>query len=580
MATAWISNWSPINSFPNYHGPYEVGTVDVEVPAADLPPPSAVPEDAPPTIAFRMFYPCVKPSSSAVNRPVRWIPQPQRLTTAALMKFLGVRERAAGMASYLLQHLYWINIQAHRNAQLLEPPTSNGRWPVTIFSHGLAGSRNAYSYICGDLASNGMIVIALDHRDGSSPVQYVRATAETEAHIVHTIKISHEPSNEVYEARDKQLRIRLWEISVALEALMKIDAGEEVENLDQNTSRRRQERVEVLWQFDGKLDIHRAGKVSWVGHSFGAATIIQLLKSIYYSSERPEGAGTPLVTPNADAAILHQIMPESPVLLLDLWGLPLQSPEQTFLWEKPLPSYSARGPQGENILSILSEGFRNWQDNLNINKHVAGPSGSSTPSEAPRLTREKGRLLPSWARLQEQSPSRDSGYASQDTHSPTRSLTMHARGGSDIPQLSQSSSQNPSPHGRSRTSKSPHMFFVQRSQHFNQSDFGILFPFLARRFTKAEEPERILELNTRAMVQVMREAGIEVAGEDDREVLDVDNNIRRWFSIPLEDNKNLATENKALDAVNRKLSINTTNSDAAPNDVIMGDQKMETQLEC
>ena len=77
-----------------------------------------------------------------------------------------------------------------------------------------------------------MIVIALDHRDGSSPIQYVRETAESEAHVVYPVKISHEPCDEVYEARDKQLRIRLWEISMAYEALMKIDAGQEVENLD------------------------------------------------------------------------------------------------------------------------------------------------------------------------------------------------------------------------------------------------------------------------------------------------------------------------------------------------------------
>ena len=119
-------------------------------------------------------------------------------------------QRGAGTASYLLQHLHWINLRAYRNAQLSDPPTSNGRWPVTVFSHGLAGSRNAYSYICGNLASYGTIVIALDHRDGSSPVQYVRATAETDAYVVDTVKISHEPRQEVFEARDKQLRIRLW----------------------------------------------------------------------------------------------------------------------------------------------------------------------------------------------------------------------------------------------------------------------------------------------------------------------------------------------------------------------------------
>lgn len=564
MMASYISSLSPINAFPEYHGPYAVGTVDVEIPSSDLPSPSDAPEDAPPTIAFRIFYPCVKPSSDDA-RPVRWVPQPQRLTVAALMRFLGMKERMASGLSYLTQQFYWIRLRAYRNAQMLDPPASNGRWPVTIFSHGLAGSRNAYSYVCGDLASNGMIVIALDHRDGSSPVQYVRATADTEAHVINTIKISHEPSKEVYKARDKQLRIRLWEISMAYEALMKIDAGQEIENLDSNTSQRRQERVEVLWQFDGKLHIHRAGKVSFCGHSFGAATMTQLLKSVYYSSERPEDAGIPLITPKADAAILHQIMPESPTLLLDMWGLPLQSPDQAWLWEKPLPSYADGGPKGDNVLSVLSEGFHNWEDNLNINKHiVAAPSRSRRPSAAPRLTREKGKLLPQWARLREQSPSQDSGYASRDSRSPARSLTRQRSRGSGLSSntsqsVSQSQKLSPDQTAQPQKSKGPHLFFVERSQHFNQSDFGILFPWIARRFTKAEEPERILELNTRAMVQVVREAGVEFTGDEDREILEPEAGIRRWISIPMEE-EDEATNPAALGEVDRKLSFTSVKS--------------------
>ncbi|KAF2483720.1 platelet-activating factor acetylhydrolase [Neohortaea acidophila] len=510
---------SVINSFPDYHGRYEVGTVDVEIPAANLPAPSASPENAPPTVAFRIFYPCVQPASGDANRPVRWISQPQRLTLAALMKFLGMKERMAGLASYLPQHFYYINLRAHRNAKLLEAPTSNGRWPVTFFSHGLAGSRNAYSYICGDLASHGMIVIAMDHRDGSSPVQYVRATTDTPAHVINAVKISHEPCEEVWQARDRQLRIRLWEISMAYEALMQIDAGQAVENLDCNTSNKRQERVEVLWQFDGKLDIHRAGKVSWAGHSFGAATMTQLVKSIYYSAERPAESGKPLIKPNPDAAVLHQIMPESPLLILDMWGLPLQSPDQAFLWDRPLPAYTTGDPQAVNVLSVLSEGFFNWKDNTNINKHiVSGDTG----------------------RAQEAAPSTGP-----------------------------------------KESSGSRMFYVQRSQHFNHSDFGILFPFLARRFTKAEEPEWILELNTRAMVQAMREAGIEMVGTDDRDILSPTSHIRKWIAIPSDEgnDRDRVSGESALNLLDRKLSLHSMHDTAEPTDRTSSGEQVQGQLE-
>lgn len=580
--SAWFTGWNPIKYFPDYNGYYDVGTVDVEIPADDLPSPSDTPEDAQPTIAFRIFYPCVKPASNEIDRPVRWIPQPQRATIQSFAKFLGCRETLAKGVSFIPQQLYWIKLPAHRNAKLLEPPTSTGRWPVTIFSHGLAGSRNAYSQICGDLASNGMIVIALDHRDGSSPIQYVRATANTEAHIVYPVKISHDPiTDEVYKGRDKQLRIRLWEIAMAYEALKKIDAGHNIENLDSNTSRIRRERREVLWQFNDMLDIHQPGKVSWAGHSFGAASTVQLLKEIYYHKDRTEFDGRPLFSPKADAAIKEQIMPESPVILLDMWGLPLHSPEQSFLWERPLPSYAKGGPNGANLLAVLSEAFQNWEANLSINKHtIAKPSISRRPSMAPKLSREKGKLLPNFARLRAPSPSSDSGYVSENSRSTPNSLRrMQSRGSGltspSTPSTSRMSRKDDAEATANRT-PGPHMFYVHMSQHFNQSDFGVLFPWIAKRVTKAEEPERVLALNTRAMVQVIREAGIEVEGEDDKDILDKNAGVRRWISIHVEDDE--ANDKGALMSINRKLSVTSVTSVARPRDGMTMGQKTHAAL--
>ncbi|KAI5358250.1 Putative platelet-activating factor acetylhydrolase, alpha/Beta hydrolase [Septoria linicola] len=591
MAFSWFSGWNPIVSFPEYHGPYDVGTVDVEIPAADLPSPCQTPENAASTISFRIFYPCHKPSPSEVTRPVRWIPNPQRPTMCAFANFLGVKNpKVANLISWMPQQLYWINLPAHRNAKLLDPTTSSGRWPVAVFSHGLAGSRNAYSYVCGDMASNGMVVIAMDHRDGSSPIQYVRETSSTEARIVDPIKISHEPSDQVYEARDKQLRVRLWEISMAFEALMKIDAGQRLENLDINASTKRKERVEVLYMFNEMLDIHQAGKVTWAGHSYGACTTVQLVKSIFYHKDRPSDAGKPLIVPNADAAIAHQIMPESPIVLMDMWGLPFKSPDQVYLWDKPLPSYAIGGPAGANVVSVLSEAFFNWDDNLSINKHiVAAPSLSRRPSTAPRLSRAPGQLLPDWACLaRDQSPGRDSGYASGN--SPMRTLTRQrskASGLSNARSAAKSETSNPLASSDTRPTSTtrtpgPHVFFVKQSQHFNQSDFGLLFPWIAKRITKAEEPERIMELNFRAFQQTLRENGIEVAGEDDKDILNKDGEIRRWLSIPVEDEAlspaGPVGSPQAIRAMTRKLSIISNKSMPSPRDGMTMGMKMGDQM--
>lgn len=287
------------------------------------------------------------------------------------------------------------------------------------------------------MASYGMVVIAMDHRDGSSPVQHIRATSDTPAKTVDEIKISHSPSPEVYAARDKQLRIRCYEASLIHAALLQIDQGEKVNNLDDNLAHTKKERVEVLSRFAGQLDVHTPGKITFAGHSMGACTTVQFVKSVFYTGERPQNAQSPLITPT-DPLLTRQVTPATPVLLLDLWTLPLRSPTQSWLFERPLPSYTDSTVGGKNILSVMSQAFFKWTGNFNdVRRAIAPPKNFSGPK--------------------------------------------------------------------------PHLFYPATSQHFSQSDFGVLFPFLTSKLLKTEDPERLLLLNTRAMLQVLRDMNIEVA---------------------------------------------------------------------
>lgn len=96
--SSFISGLSPVPSFPEYTGPYKVGTVDVEIPVSKLEPPSPTPDGAGeiPTVLFRIFYPAVPESR---GKRISWLPNPQRLHIAAYAQFLGAGNTLASILS-------------------------------------------------------------------------------------------------------------------------------------------------------------------------------------------------------------------------------------------------------------------------------------------------------------------------------------------------------------------------------------------------------------------------------------------------------------------------------------------------
>ncbi|TQV95636.1 platelet-activating factor acetylhydrolase precursor [Cordyceps javanica] len=456
---AYLAKLNPVPAFPEYTGPYKVGTMDVEIPVTDLPSPSPAPANAAAagieTVQYRVFYPAVPESA---EKRISWLPAPQRNHVSAYTQFVGINQMLAGVLSFIPRHLHYTTIPVHKNAKLLPAAADNGndnkRWPTMIFSHGLGGNRTSYSYIAGSLASHGVVVFCPEHRDGSAVVTYIRLkdqmsrffTANTRREVPYN-RISHVVSPEVYEAREDQLRIRLWEMGLVHEAVQAMDSGEPFTNLNLSTP--------SLDQFAGALDVKRPGSIIFAGHSFGAATVYQLLKSTYYADVPAVAAmERPLFTPAKDSSIRRQITENNVTMLLDMWCLPLLAPNSAPLYDLPLPVYAdtSSAPGGTGLLAVESEVFFKWKEHLHV----------------------KARLL---------SPDPTTKVVGPQTFE-TESGMKHVE---------------------------PNFFYVVNSAHLSQSDFGILFPFLTKKIFDAEQPERALRLNLRAQLQLLRANGIPVA---------------------------------------------------------------------
>ena len=357
-----------------------------------------------------------------------------------------------------------------------------------VFSHGLGGTKNAYSHITGSLASHGLVVVAPEHRDGSAPISFIQSTDGLSAKAVGYRSLPYKPTPELEEARNKQLEIRLWEMGLVHDALLKLDSNPlQLHNIGDRTS---QDAI-PLSMFASALDVHTPGKISWAGHSFGAASVVQFVKSVYYHDSHPPNGYTPLYRPTPGSSLVSQITPSTPITLLDLWALPLLSTPTSYLFSKPLPSYTSNA--GSPPLAILSEAFFKWTVNLRETK---------------------------------------------------RALSSHT---------DQTSSPEATP---------PHIFYPVSSAHLSQSDFGPLFPWLTRKVFKAEDPERTLRLNVRAILESLRRSGINVADtsvsdmelevekdserqegdqkkryplSQDHKILATDGSVKGWIAIPFDD---------------------------------------------
>ncbi|RKU48399.1 hypothetical protein DL546_009453 [Coniochaeta pulveracea] len=389
-----------LHSLPHYPGPYNVGYMELEIPAREPRAFSHIRRNHEPavhmdTVLFSVFYPCELNTETAEGDKM-----PDT--------FLNVPN--APVTAYIASTSMFTKLPAFRNARLAgrwaaehdtrdnprqkqTDPQSHGdkdrpNFPLIIFSHGLGGSRNVCSSICGGLASYGVVVVSMEHRDGSGARTFVnpppgregqrdQSGKEIDTDRNHTEAEEKKeqkrqlrkgksgsskkldrpyymvdylwPDNNPWdtspnnpqgpdtELRGAQIEMRLAEIEEAYHVLTMINEGKGEKVRESNLRKKgyvgsSSKGLDGINWNDWQGRLHTEN-VTVAGHSFGGATTVQALRH----AERFPWIGQGI--------------------LLDPWGLALPSMKEEYRVRKP-------------VVSIGSEAFMHWQENFDRVKDI------------------------------------------------------------------------------------------------------------------------------------------------------------------------------------------------------------------
>ncbi|XP_073688806.1 platelet-activating factor acetylhydrolase-like [Garra rufa] len=221
---------------------------------------------------LRLYYPCQ--ASENPHLP-DWVPCREYFN--GLADFMKINRT---LSEKIFNYLFGsCKIPAAWNASF----KPDGKYPVIIFSHGLGAFRTLYSAICVELASQGFIVAAVEHRDESaSATFYFKENTEpgTKKHpscdIAKPVSDNLEevwmyyrplkPGENEFPLRNKQVKQRADECIRALDLLFDINSGKSVENV-----------LQCDFDFSTMENSMDLCRIAIMGHSFGGATVIESL---------------------------------------------------------------------------------------------------------------------------------------------------------------------------------------------------------------------------------------------------------------------------------------------------------------
>ncbi|TKA82724.1 hypothetical protein B0A55_01280 [Friedmanniomyces simplex] len=306
------------SALPAYTGEYDVGTIDIEVPVEKRNISETVfkhggkPAFELETVLFSLFYPAVKDARSQKPKHL-WFPKPIALQAEGYA-------RLAKINNFLTNSLFTLGlwtlagstsipaavdvpihgtIKTYQNYETEHPVDDYGlpEYPLIVFSHVFASSRTDYSQYCGELASRGYVVAAIEHRDGSGPGSVImRPDGSTTNRFLITAG-ELDPTPETPALKVMQLAFRQAEIEETVRVLRQINEG--IGNEVFKTNARKEGKDLAEWQ--GRLNMER---VVVGGHSYGATGAMQVLKG-GHTYERPF-VGAVILDPGKSSGPLNE----------------------------------------------------------------------------------------------------------------------------------------------------------------------------------------------------------------------------------------------------------------------------------
>ncbi|KAF2156448.1 hypothetical protein K461DRAFT_310905 [Myriangium duriaei CBS 260.36] len=450
-----------VKRLPGYSGPYNVGTMEIEVPARSPQTFSHITRHGRhilhlKTVLFTVYYPTPGPPTNrkgnsytkVFHSPSRqlWLGRPRLGMMHGYSKFASLGW--VGMPFFL--PLCWTKLPAWRNAplsnqvpkrgvkvqtgsrrksrakreRLTDPPADQEpvKYPLIVFSHGLGGTASMYSSICGELASYGNVVCAVEHRDGSGPRSYINHDPdETTSELDDELKGHNQlrgplklrdgydivdyifPQDNPYdtgptnkkgvdrELRDHQIDLRMAEVEEAYWILSTINSGNGHVVAERNL-RRKGFHASSSYGLDGvdwsswRNRVY-TDSITALGHSFGAATVVEMLR---HQADRFTWL--------------------SQGIILDIWSAgtrPVREETDTHRLHTPL-------------LAINSEAFTYWKSNFDF---VSKLTSEANPSPT-WMTTIRGTIHMAPADIAILFP-RLCSYIFKSTVDPHRALDLH-----------------------------------------------------------------------------------------------------------------------------------------------------------